>query len=384
MNDRRPRILSISFSGIRSDARVLRQLDVLSEFGHLTSVGFDEKPDQVDEHLQVPSGLASLPQTVSGVALLGLHRFRAAQLAAPALSTALRLVSDRRFDLVVANDARALPLAHAVAHGAPVWADLHEWAPEERSHVLSWRLLVAPLMTWICREYLPRCAAITTVNESITELYRAEFGVQASVVRNARAQCALTPSPVAPNIIRLVHSGAAVPDRGIETLIEATIALGERFSLDLYLLESPATAGYMRSLRHRAGDSPRIRFNEAVPPDSLPEVLNQFDLGVFSLSPATENHRLMLPNKFFDFVQARLGVVFSHAPETDRLITEFAIGTIVDGFSAADMVAALQRLSADDVVQFKAHADAAAGPLSSETDRATQRAIAKRLLNLPG
>ena len=49
---------------------------------------------------------------------------------------------------------------------------MHEWAPEERTHVTSWRLLVAPLMDHICRTYLPRCDAVTTIGPSIADLYR--------------------------------------------------------------------------------------------------------------------------------------------------------------------------------------------------------------------
>ena len=62
----------------------------------------------------------SLPQTPSGVLTLALRRLKRAEMAAPGTKAALKLLEGRRFDLVVANDARALPLAFAVAHGAPI------------------------------------------------------------------------------------------------------------------------------------------------------------------------------------------------------------------------------------------------------------------------
>jgi hypothetical protein len=376
----RPRILTISFSPLISDARVLRQIGVLSEFGDVTSVGYGPQPPGAVAHLTVPDEDASLPRTPVGVAMLALRRHKAAELAAPAVKTARALIGDGTFDLVVANDARALSLAFAVAGAAPVWADMHEWAPEEQSHQALWRLLVAPLMVHECRTYLPRAAAVTTVSPLIARLYEREFGVRPAVVRNSRAFAELMPSPVSEDAIRLVHSGVAAPERCIEVLIDATLALDERFTLDLYLVEGGGGDRYLRTLQARAGGSPRVRFHDPVPTSRLVEVLNAYDLGVYVLRPTTTNHRLMFPNKFFDFVQARLGLVFGPAEELDGLIAEHGLGVTTPGYDAEDLVAALAPLAADDVTRFKAAADAAAGTLSSEADVEVQRAVARRVL----
>src|SRR5687768_3614226 len=108
----RPRILCISFSDIKADARVLRQLDVLAEFGDVTTLGYGDKPDAAAEHLRIDSALPSLPQTLAGVALLAVRSYKHLELKAPAVRAAADLVAGRTFDLVVANEARALPLAH--------------------------------------------------------------------------------------------------------------------------------------------------------------------------------------------------------------------------------------------------------------------------------
>lgn len=372
------RILTISFSPLTRDARVLRQIAVLAEFGHVTTVGFGSIPDGASAHIEVPSELPSLPQTPTGVLRLGLRAFRSAEFSAPAVAFARDALRGQAYDLVVANDARALSLAFAVADGAPVWADLHEWAPEEQSHILSWRLLVAPFMTALCRMYLPRCAAVTTVSPHIAALYEKEFGVPTEVVRNARPYVPLAPSPLEPGRVRLVHSGVAVPERCIETLIDATLQLDDRFTLDLFLVAEPDDP-YLRQLVQRAGDSTRITFHEPVSPDALPAALNAFDLGVYLLKPTTTNHRFMLPNKFFDFVQSRVGIVFGSALEIDHLIAEHQLGITVDGFEPSALVRALSALEPSDVERFKRNTDAAAKALSSESDAETQRSILRRV-----
>jgi hypothetical protein len=166
------RILCVSFSPLRRDSRVSRQIAVLQEFGDVTTVGYGAAPEGVVHHIEVPAGAASLPQTLGGIARLALRRHASAELRAPGELAVLPLLAGTGpYDLVVANDARALPLAFAAADGAPVWADLHEWAPEENSTSLPWRVLVGPYMDALCRKYLSRAAAVTTVGNSIADLY---------------------------------------------------------------------------------------------------------------------------------------------------------------------------------------------------------------------
>ena len=377
----RPRILCISFSDINSDSRVLRQLDVLAETGDVTTLAYGTRPDAAHDHLQIDRSLPSLPQTLGGVANLGLRRYRAAQLQAPAVRAALRLLEGREFDLVVANEARALPLAFQIAGSPRIWCDLHEWAPAERTHVLSWRLLVSPFMRWVCAEYLPRVDASTTINESIASMYHDAFGVRPRIVRNAIAfRDDLAPSPRVDGRVRLVHSGGAVPGRNIEAIIDAVDLLGDGYSLDLYLIPSRQGDSYWRDLQRRIEASPRTTLHDPVAPGDLPPTLNPHDLGVFVLPPLTPNHRYMLPNKFFDFVQARLGLVFGPSMETDRLIAEEKLGVVTDGYTAQDVARAISALGPAEIDAFKDAADAAASTLSSAEDVAVEREILAELL----
>ncbi|WP_344792603.1 hypothetical protein [Gryllotalpicola daejeonensis] len=375
-----PRILSISFSDFRSDSRVLRQLDVLHRHGPVTTLGYGDAPDGATDHIELPRNLPSLPQTPLGVLKLGVRAYRSVEVDAPAMQAALRALGDREFDIVVANEARALPIAFRVAGSPRVWCDLHEWAPQERVHVLSWRLLVAPFMSWICGRYLPRVDAATTINDSIAALYRENYGVEPEIVRNAIAfRPELAPTPVPADTIRLVHSGGAVPGRNIEAIIDAVDELGGRFTLDLYLLKAREGDSYWGMLQQKIDASPHTTLHDPVAPDELPRVLNPYDLGVFLLPPHTPNHRMMLPNKFFDYVQARIGIVFNSAVETDRIITAHGLGVVVPGFTAADLVGALRGLTRDDVTAYKTAVDAAARDLSSEADVAVEHGILTRL-----
>ncbi|MBH0023561.1 hypothetical protein I6E73_05290 [Salinibacterium sp. SWN248] len=372
------RILCISFSPIERDARVLRQLGVLAEFGDVTTVGYGSQPSDAAAHVEIPANLPSLPQTVGGVALLALRQWSRAELAAPAVQFALSALASERFDLIVANDARAIPAAHALAHGAPVWADLHEWAPEERTHVLSWRLLVAPLMRHICATYLTRSAAVSTVCDSIAGLYERDYLVRPTVVRNSTHWRDLSPSPADPTTIRMVHSGAAIHGRNLEAMIDTTRELGEGYSLDLFLVAGGDGGAYLRKLKARAEGLASVRFNAPVTPAELPGVLNAFDIGVFWIPPTHTNARYTLPNKFFDYVQARLAIAVGPSIEMRQLVESKDLGVVSLGFEVADCVASIRSLTMNDIAEMKLRVDAASRELSFEHDGEVMRSIVRR------
>jgi hypothetical protein len=362
------------------DARVLRQLTVLAQHGDVTSLGYGPAPEGATRHLRVDDEAPSLPRSLNGVLGLALRRHERVELAAGGLRQARALVGSERFDLVVANDARALPLAFSVAQGAPVWADMHEWAAEEFSHVLTWRTLVGPLMDHLCRRYLPRSAAVTTVCEPLAGRYTDVYGVPCQVVRNAGPFRDLAPTPVDGNVIRLVHSGAAIRGRNLEMLIRSTLAL-PGFTLDLYLVPAADGGRYLRELRDLARGSDRVRFHDPVAPDQLPATLNAYDVGVFSMPPININAEFALPNKFFDFVQARLAQAVGPSPEMARLVRELDLGVVADGFGEDAFIAALRRLDPERVRAGKNAAHAHARALSDETDHAVMSDIVERLLH---
>lgn len=369
---KRPSVLVISFSPIYRDARVLREISAIATVADVTSIGYGTTPPDVVEHLEIPSSASSLPQTPTGVLKLALRRLRSAELAAPATQVAIEKLRGRRFDLVVANDARALPCAFAVAAHTPVWADLHEYAPQERTHVLVWKLLVSPLMDHICRQYLPRCAATTTVGEEIAKLYEKNYGVRPRLLRNTANYHELAPSPIREDgPIRLVHSGAAVYGRNLEATMEAVKRAGEDFTLDLYLVKANDGGKYYRQLETQAQECDRIRLCEPVAPEELPATLNRYDVGVFWIPPFNTNARLTLPNKTFDYIQARIGMAIGPTIEMAKLVEEYQMGVVSSDFEVESMVATLKQITREQARQWKLNADRAAREINFEVESQT-------------
>jgi hypothetical protein len=329
--------------------------------------------------VQLPT-LSTLPSEGLGLAALVARRWNLADTAAPAARAALAEVPAGTWDAVVANEARAVPVALELARQAPVWADLHEWAPQERTQVLTWRLLVAPWMRAICERLLPRCAVTTTVSGPIAERYRERYGVTPRVVRNAPALQDLTPSPTPDGPLRLVHSGVAVPGRNLEALVDAVGLLDGRATLDLFLLPGGDRGRYLAQVRQRAAAVPGVTFRDPVAPGDLPRAMNGYDVGVFSIPPINPNAAMALPNKFFDFVQARLAVAVGPSPSMAELVHRHGLGVVAADYSAQALADVLRPMTAEDVTRYKQASHAAARELSAEAEQPAIDAVLDALL----
>lgn len=375
------KILCISLSEIERDARVLRQIGLLAEFGEVTSIGFGGHPHGATRHIQVPSGLKTLPQTPLGVLKLALRMHRSAECSAPAAKWVLQQNIEGPWDLVVANEARVLDVADRLAGGAPVWADLHEWAPGERTQIASWRLLVAPFMDYLCGKYLSGAALSTTVSRGIIDLYASQYNVVPMFMPNAGPLRDVKSVPAENGVIRCVHSGAAQHGRALDTLIQVFKELPERFTLDLFLVPGGDGGKHLHELKTLAYGCDRIRFNEPVRAHELPDVLSKYDLGVHWIPAGINlNNRYALPNKFFDYVQARIGIAIGPSDEMARELQRYGLGVVADSFEAADLAASLQDLDVNTLNMFKRHAGEAARDLSFETQVAPVRTALREIL----
>lgn len=358
----RPRLLILSFSDISADARVLKQVRLFADRYDVTTYGYGPSPDPLVRHLQLDDAYDIRRWRRSDLIL---RRFRRIYWRQPAIREALAdLAQLERFDVILANDIDSIGLALALNPVSGVHADIHEYAPRQNEEILVWRVFIAPFVRWMCRRFLPDAASMTTVGHGIANEYRRVYGLRPGVVTNAAPYVALAAGPVG-SPIRLVHSGASIRNRRLEVLIDAVAATTSDVTLDLYLMGNDPE--YIALLRDRAAGSDSIRFLDPVPYKDLIARLNGYDVGIHVIAPTNFNNRWALPNKFFDYVQARLGLIIGPSSEMRRILDSHGFGAVADDFGAAALTRALDSLTADQVRNWKSRADAVAHELSSET-----------------
>lgn len=391
----RPTALVLSFSVLDRDPRVDRQLRWLARDYRVVAAGLGPPRNNGAEFVRVewPEAAApfrllrNLPRRAMRMALLS---------SAPLMPRPQRASSYERVywgntliqdclsklgplqpDLVIANDFDTLPLAIEVSRGAPVVFDAHEYAPCEFEDSLAFRLFQEPYRRAICERYIPRARGLTTVCNGIADAFEADTGLRPVVITNAASRESLSPHCAAPGApIRMVHHGIGSPVRRIETMIDLMDHLENRYELDLMLV--PSHPRYVRHLQKRAAGNPRIRFKPVVPMEDIVRATHEYDLGLFLLPPANFNYLHALPNKFFEFVQARLGIAIGPSPEMATLVRRYDLGVIARDFAPASLARALNGLDRRDIDRFKRNANAAAAELCAERNADVFLAVVAR------
>lgn len=360
------KVLLISFSPIRRDPRVMRQVRLLESMSELTVAGFGEAPDARAEFVAIHKEPSSvLRKLFWGLKLLvGAHEsFYWNQ---PHVAQALASLQSLHSDVLIANDLSALPLALRLARGKPVVFDAHEYAPGEHDNQMLWRWTLGRFNRAFCRRYLHQASSMLTVCQGIAQEYATHYGVRPLVLHNAPAFQKLSPAPLDKDHIRMIHHGVASSARHLEVMIEMMSHLDERFTLDFMLMESEP--GYLAQLQGMARGDSRIRF---VAPVAMPQIcasINPYDLGVYLLPPDNFNHRHALPNKFFEFVQARLAVAIGPSPEMASLVRQYGCGIVSDSFDPQDLAQCLSALDRPTLDRMKWSADKAAHALCFENE----------------
>ena len=371
-------VLILSFSGLAADPRVSRQISLLAGHYRVTSAGFGGSPHAGIEHLQLVPRHRTPIRRVLATAYLKLGSHERFYWSSPTIQEAMEVLGARHFDVTLANDLTALPLACRLKSRCGVIFDAHEYSPRELEDRFFWRFLFASYNDYLCRKYLPTASAVTTVCHSIANEYRSNYGVTPEVVYSAPAYEDLLPKKTDSTSIRLVHHGGAIPSRKLELMVDAMSYVDDRFHLDLMLV--PGDTAYLARISNLAHDHPRVRVVPPVPMLDLPRHLNQYDIGVFLLPPTNFNYRYALPNKFFEFVQARLAVAIGPSPEMAQLVQQYSCGIVAKDFTPHTFADRLNALTTDELDRLKQGAHVAAKELCFETSAPVLLGIVEHVL----
>lgn len=364
--------LFLTFSHLKHDARVRRQIEFIREQFQPTVVAFDRLDDPSVESIVIPVVRPGILSKLLAVLALLTRKYEWAYQLIYGQKTISARLSDRKFDLVVANDIETLPLAAKLKGEAKLIFDAHEYAPRHFEDKLIWRVLFKGFNNYLCRRYIPSADRMLTVSVGLAQEYRKNFDIEPVVLTNASSYHDLAPRKINPDQIKMVHHGAANPSRKIELMIELAKQLDARFTLDLILL-SPSSANkktkaYLDWLVGQI-DGDRIRILPPVESSKVVATINKYDIGLFLLPPTNFNYQNALPNKLFDFIQARLAVAIGPTPEMAQIVKNHDLGIVSSDFRPGTLATMINALSAEDITRFKENADKASFNLSASTNK---------------
>jgi hypothetical protein len=180
-----------------------------------------------------------------------------------------------------------------------------------------------------------------------------------------------------PDHIKIVHHGAVGRSRKTEIMLEMMDYLDERFTLDLMMIVGDVR--YWERIVSLAGKKKNIRI---VSPVSMQEIVlktNQYDIGLFLVPPTNFNLQFTLPNKLFEYIQARLAVAIGPSIEMKKIVEKYDCGIVSKDFSPISLARELNRLSVEDILHFKENSHKAAQELNAERNAKRIRQIVREL-----
>jgi hypothetical protein len=360
MSDRSS-LLIISFSDIASDARVLKQVKRFAAEYDVTTCGYGPRVDGVVEHFEIPTGMNHADLYGRFITL---RMYRAAYWRMEAMRWVRGKLGVGLYDVILANELEAMPVALALKPLRGIHLDLHEYTPLLNEEYPAWKRRIKPYHEWMCRRFATKADSWSTVSEGLAREYKKNFGFSPDLVTNAAPFVELEPTPVS-KPIRLVHSGACLRNRQLMTMLDAVALSTNKVTFDLYL--TPNDPGYLDELKQRASEIQGITVRDAVPYRELIATLNDYDVGVHLLAPTNFNNTWALPNKLFDYVQARLAVLIGPTAEMAAYVTKYGIGIVADEFTASALALKIDGLNPESVSEFESSAHRHAHELSAES-----------------
>jgi glycosyltransferase involved in cell wall biosynthesis len=283
------------------------------------------------------------------------------------------------FDLIMANDAETWPLAIELKKAHPkakVVFDAHEQYAKEFSDVFVWKWFHKGFLEYVCAQYIPKADKFLTVCDGIAQDYQKDYGVKAQLILNTpEYEPNLHPSEIG-ETIQIVHHGIANRSRKIEKMILLMDHLDKRFELKLILM--PTDQKYFEELQSLATGR-QVEFLKPVSTTQISTFINAFDIGLFILEPVNFNYANALPNKLFEFIQARLAIAIGPSPEMEKIVIAERNGIVTESFDEKEMAVKLNELSNSDIQRMKENSHQAA---LSYSNKVNEKVMEQILLDL--
>jgi glycosyltransferase involved in cell wall biosynthesis len=248
----------------------------------------------------------------------------------------LRIVLAQRAQVVHAHDPELIPLAVLLKlTGRHAICDIHENIAEQVLHK-EWipRFFRVPLSRLLkaAQRSLPRLVdAVILAEDSYVRDYPLRANV--SVLRNFPLLPPGVKQEYPTEKFRLIYVGDVRGVRGIREYILMTHRLAERgVPVELRIVGSfadQAEEQRMRELVRQLGLEPRVTFAGRRPPEEIPALVRESDIGLALLHPIG-NYRESYPTKMFEYMAAGIPVIASNFELWATVLVPNQCGKVVD------------------------------------------------------
>ncbi|PQJ23532.1 glycosyltransferase family 4 protein [Tenacibaculum sp. SG-28] len=254
-----------------------------------------------------------------------------------------------RKDIILANDLDTLPACYlaSVLQRKTIVYDSHELFPEIPE--LTNRPRIKKI--WECIEAIivPKLANCYTVCDSIAGYYYSKYKTKFSVVKNVPRKeneaIALDTFQKAKNKNTIIYQGAVNKGRGIELVLESMHLLPEWIFL---IIGSGDIISKIQNEISTKNLQQQVLLLGKLSPEELRKVTPMATIGISLEEDMGLSYRYALPNKVFDYIQARVPVLTSDLPEMKKIIEQYAIGEVLTKRTPEQFATTVQQIANSD------------------------------------
>ncbi len=361
-------ILIITDRTLHNAPRVIRQIECLKHTYHIHTVASTAAKQEVASH-------QSIKNIAPSILYRAYNKLQREYVNKGKPTTNFSIVRSKKIEKIIQSTNPKIIFVHECTYLPYITAlkkkynfklvfNAHEYYPLEYDDKKNWSTTWQPYYEKMYASYLPYVDLFINVCESIRQKCITMFQKDSIVIPNAAFY---TSAPMYTNDeqkIKIIHHGGAQPSRKIEEMIQVAVLLGKQY--ELHLMLTPSDAAYLEQLKKETATISNVKFIDTVPFNDIVPTINAYDIGLYILPPTNYNNSIALPNKLFEFIQAKLCIAIGPSPEMASVVDKYKLGIIADDFSAEKLAEKIQKLSKEEIYTYKKNCEKHAKELSAE------------------
>ena len=237
-----------------------------------------------------------------------------------------------RADILLSNDTDTLPanyFASRIRRKKLVF-DAHELFPEVPE--LTNRPKVKRIWEKIENRIFPKLKHSYTVCRSIADYYNLKYGINMQVVRNVPYYREFSKTGILSYSGKkiILYQGALNIGRGLEWIINAMPLIENAVFV---IIGDGDIRHQLEKQAENLNLSEKVVFLGKISGDELYKYTSDADIGLCLLDNRGLSYYFSLPNRIFDYIQARVPVLASDFPEISKIVTHYNTGKLIDNYA---------------------------------------------------
>ncbi|AWK61207.1 conserved hypothetical protein [Helicobacter cinaedi PAGU611] len=260
-------------------------------------------------------------------------------------------------NLLIVEDITLLPFACEYKDHNPqckILIDLREFYPLEYENDTQWLQGLGRFFSFLCESYLSEVDFAFSVSDGLCERYKKDFHIPCKTFLSLPPFYDVSPRPTQEKI-KILYHGFISPDRSSMELLDLARLL-EQTPFSLHIMALSNQKGFLESFSQQAKSITSLQILQPVAMKEIIPTSLEYDIGLIPFKPTTFNLAHCMPNKLFEYLQARLAILSTPLQDMSHFLSTHQCGIITNGFESSDIFLALTKHTKDDIDRLKHNA----------------------------